>query len=198
MSSSSSVDQLMKKAVTTASDFYSNKQHHVVSAAAASKTGKKPDPSAMRGTSMSYEQRRLMHAQERKQKKETLSQWYGMKRVIKTPEVERELELLKYRNFLTKDRAHRVPSTDSGSNGEFLEFGYFAGTGKKKRRQYKSFADEWIDESDELKDIVKRRMNINVKRHKKDKGRKEKIVKKSEMVTAKKRLGGEKRRRNKE
>lgn len=154
------------------------------------------------GSNVSYEKKKADNATKRREEKNTLSQWYGIKRIRKTQEVEQELELLKYRNFLDKEKAHRVPmgkADDGGTASDFVEFGYFSDVGKRKRKQLKSFADEWIQDKQELKEMVETRMKINVDRNKKAKAQKEKKIKKTRTLENKKSKGkstGAKRKRN--
>lgn len=161
----------MKKALTNQQGFYAKKD-----------------------SNKGHLQRKEEHHKERKEQKTTLSQWYGMKKIVKTPEIEQELELLRYRNFLNKDTAHQVPQK-TGTQTEFMEFGYFAGTGKKKRQQYKSFADEWISENPDLQDIVEKRMKLNVKKHAKDKLRRQKSARKADSAAKKGSKAPSKRKR---
>ena len=117
---------------------------------------------------------------ERREKKNTLTQWYGMKRVVVTPEIAQELEMLKYRSFLHRDTAYQAPKrTDATDNSsQFVEFGYVAGTGKNKQRRLKSFADEWLGESEELRNVVAKRMKHNTKLNKKAKEARKKMAEK--------------------
>ena len=80
------------------------------------------------------------------------------------------MELLKYRNFIDPEHQHQAPKKtgDIGDN-EFLEFGYFADIGRNKRRRYKSFADEWIEENPQFADIVNTRIKRNAKANQKAK-----------------------------
>ncbi|EPY37537.1 hypothetical protein AGDE_06397 [Angomonas deanei] len=141
----SSVDHMMAKAVTTSPEFYGS-----------------------RNVVKGYADKKDDIRKERKDKKETLSQWYGMKKVKMTPEQKRELELLQYRNFIDPNAKHQAPKKTS-TETDFVEFGYFAGTGKNKRKRYRSFADEWIEENPEFQEVVTRRVKTNVKLNRKTK-----------------------------
>jgi hypothetical protein len=153
------------------------------------------------GSNLSYEKKKADNSTKRREEKNTLSQWYGIKRVRKTQEIEQELELLKYRNFLDRDKAHRVPmgkADDGGTASDFVEFGYFSDVGQRRRKQTKSFADEWIKDKQELKDMVETRMKINVDRNKKAKVMKEKKIKKTKSLEGRKgksSVSGAKRKR---
>ena len=168
-----SVADLMKKAVTESNDFYSNTTSVVA-----------------------HETLKEQRKKERKEKKSTLTQWYGMKKIEMSSDVKEEMELLKYRNFLNKDTNHRAPKTNNGPASEFVEFGYFADVGRAKRKKYKSFADEWLAENPDLEHTVARRVKKNVKLGKKAKVAQERFAKKAAARSNKargskrKRLGG--------
>lgn len=136
----SSIEDMMKKAVTTGDAFYK-------------------DRNAVEG----YKDRKDNIRKERREQKNTLSQWYGMQRAALSKDDQQELELLKYRNFINPDLQHQAPKKTGGITTDFVEFGYVAGTGRNKRRRLKSFADEWIEESPRFQEIVSRRIKRNVK-----------------------------------
>ncbi|PWV19747.1 hypothetical protein C3747_9g166 [Trypanosoma cruzi] len=143
---SSSVKAIMAKAVTTSPTFFSDSN---------SVKGRKEQKDAIR--------------KERKERAATLSQWYGMKKVNLGAEERRELELLQFRNFINPELKHQAPKKSNTEQSEFVEFGFFAGTGRNKRRRLKSFADEWIAENPELEQVVARRLKRNVRLNRKTK-----------------------------
>ncbi|EPY35852.1 hypothetical protein STCU_00879 [Strigomonas culicis] len=159
---------MMAKAVTTSDSFYSERN-------------------AVEG----YADRKDRIRQQRKDQKNTLSQWYGMKKANLSATEKRELELLQYRNFVNPEDKHRAPKKTSAAETEFVEFGYFAGTGRNKRKRYKSFADEWIEENPEFEEVVAKRIKHNVKFNKRAKElaakRAAKMASKSKMKRAPKR-----------
>jgi hypothetical protein len=106
------------------------------------------------GGIVGIDERKVLLRESRKDKKNTLQEWHGMKRVTMTPELKSELELLKYRGFLNKDSAHLAPKMSNAPLPEFFETGFFAGTGKKKKKQLKSFADEWMGDNEQLDEKV--------------------------------------------
>ncbi|KAG8344861.1 putative Fcf2 pre rRNA processing [Trypanosoma vivax] len=150
---SKSIKLMMAKAVTTSHDFYSNMN-------------------AVEG----IKQRKEAVRKERRERASTLSQWYGMKKANLSTEDKQEIELLKFRNLINPELKHQAPKTGNETS-EFVEFGYFAGTGKNKRRRLKSFADEWIEENPELQQVVERRLKKNVQLNRKTKERMEKKAK---------------------
>ncbi len=131
----------------------------------------------------------------RREKKATLTQWYGMKKIAMTEDVKQEVELLKYRNFLSKDTAHRAPKVNNAPTTEFMEFGYFADVGKNKRKKCKSFADEWLTENPDLEQVVAQRVKRNIRQGRKQKAEKERLAKKAAMRNSKGQRGS-KRKRN--
>jgi small-conductance mechanosensitive channel len=137
---------MMKKAVTESSDFYRSQQG-----------------------AQGFDARRAANKEARKERKATLSQWYGMKRTILTEVQKQDLDLLQYRNFVSKDATHQAPKKSTMDQTEFVEFGYFAETGRNKRRRFKTFADEWMEDNPELEKIVKQRVKRNIKANKKEK-----------------------------
>lgn len=144
---SSSVNDMMAKAVTTSTDFYQTSN-------------------AVQG----YKDRKDAIRKERRERKNTLSQWYGMKKAELSEHDKKELELLQYRNFINPDLKHMAPKkTASTVASDFVEFGFVAGTGRNKRRRYRSFADEWVEENPEFEEVVAQRMKQNVKLTKKAK-----------------------------
>lgn len=103
-------------------------------------------------------------ARERKKKERaTLSQWYGMKRQTMTPELEQEMQLLRYRALAqsSSGSALKVPKADKPQ--QFFETGYFVGTGRNRRRRLKSFADEWLEEDPQLATRIGRMVDREVK-----------------------------------
>ncbi|CCW70858.1 unnamed protein product [Phytomonas sp. Hart1] len=140
----SSIEDMMKKAVTTSNTFYQ-------------------DRNAVQG----YKDRKDNIRKKKREQKDTLTQWYGMKKRQLNEDEKQELELLQYRNFLNPDTQHQAPKRSSNMSSDFVEFGYFAETGKNKRKRLKSFADEWITENQQFEEIVKKRMKKNVKLNKK-------------------------------
>lgn len=145
--SNSGVDEMMAKAVTNSGDFYATRN-------------------GVKGIQDHKDDIRT----KRQEQKNTLSQWYGMKKRPLSADEMQEVELLKYRNFVNPDRQHQAPKKtgDVGDNG-FMEFGYFADVGRNKRRRYKSFADEWIEENPQFADVVNTRMKRNTKANQKAK-----------------------------
>lgn len=142
----SAVDAMMKKAVTSSAAFFQTPGQCVES----------------------FEARKARLAAERKAQKTTLTQWYGMKRVRMTPELSDELELLRYRTLLEKEggRGNKVASKQPLP--QFFEMGHFAGTGQKKRKKFKSFADEWMHGDKALADKVTARVAKDVKANRRD------------------------------
>lgn len=167
----SSVDDMMKKAVTTAPEFYSGS-------------------SAVEG----FKDRKERLAKEYREKRNTLSQWYGIKRVKLTEEQKQDLELLKYRNFVNPNLKHQAPKKSTGASTDFVEFGFMAGTGRNKRRRYKSFADEWIEENPDFADTVSKRVKRNIKVNKKNK---ELAAKRAEREKEKLKMKGVSKRKTK-
>lgn len=107
---------------------------------------------------------------QRAEQRDTLSQWYGMKRKPLSDDQKRELELLQYRNFLKADTKHIAPKrASSDASSEFVEFGFFSDVGRSKRRRLKSFADEWVEENPEFMDVIEKRIKSNIKVQKKSK-----------------------------
>ncbi|KPA79435.1 hypothetical protein ABB37_05274 [Leptomonas pyrrhocoris] len=145
--SSSGVEEMMAKAVTNSADFYSSR-------------------SGVQG----IQDRKDALRAKRQEQKNTLSQWYGMKKRPLSADEQQEVELLKYRNFVTPEHQHHAPKKtgDVGDNA-FIEFGYFADVGRNKRRRYKSFADEWIEENPQFADVVNTRIKRNTKANQKAK-----------------------------
>lgn len=137
---------MMKKAVTTTTGFYQ-------------------DRNAVQG----FRDKKDAIRTERREQKNTLSQWYGVKRAALTEDDRKELELLQYRNFIDPNAAHQAPKRTSSTTSEFVEFGFVAGTGRNKRKRLKSFADEWIEENPQFEDVVTQRMKRTVKFNKKAK-----------------------------
>ncbi|RNF02999.1 nucleolus protein required for cell viability [Trypanosoma rangeli] len=143
---SSSVRAMMAKAVTTSPAFFS-------------------DNNSVQG----FKERKDAIRRERKERGATLSQWYGMKKADLGTEERRELELLQFRNFVNPELKHQAPKKSNKEQNEFVEFGFFAGTGRNKRRRLKSFADEWIAENPELEQVVTKRLKRNVRLNRKTK-----------------------------
>jgi hypothetical protein len=166
-----SVSDMMKKAVTESNDFY-----------------------ASTTTVAAHDTLKEARRKQRKEQKATLTQWYGMKKITMTDDVRQEVELLKYRNFLNKDTAHRAPKVSNGPASEFMEFGYFADVGKNKRKQCKSFADEWLAENPELEEVVAHRVKKNIRLGRKAKLEKERQAKKAALRSSKGKRGAKRKR----
>lgn len=145
--SSNNVEDMMAKAVTNSGDFYSG-----------------------RNGVQGIQDRKDDIRAKRKEQKNTLSQWYGMKKRPLSEDQKQEVELLKYRNFVNPEHQHQAPKkTGEVGDNEFMEFGYFADVGRNKRRRYKSFADEWIEENPQFADVVNTRVKRNTKANQKTK-----------------------------
>ncbi|CBZ27605.1 conserved hypothetical protein [Leishmania mexicana MHOM/GT/2001/U1103] len=145
--SSDSVADMMAKAVTTSGDFYGG-----------------------RNRVQGIQDRKDAVREKRREQKNTLSQWYGMKKKPLSEDQKQEIELLKYRNFVDPERQHQAPKKAAGvGESEFMEFGYFADVGRNKRRRYKSFADEWIEENPQFEGVVATRIKRNTKANQKSK-----------------------------
>ena len=129
------VDDMMKRAVTTTNPESVFKPH-------------------ANGGIISREERVKLAREERREKRGTLSQWYGMKRQKMTPELEAELQLLRYRGLAQTGVTPKVPK--AGKQNEFFETGYFVGVGKNRRRRLKSFADEWTEDDPRLAAKIQR------------------------------------------
>ena len=127
----------------------------------------------------------------KKEKKSTLSMWYGMKRVKNTPEMEQELKLQRYRGLAQKGGSMKVSNDPTP---EFYETGFVVGTGKNKRKKLKSFADEWLaDDKNGLGKQIDRAVSRDVRRRKKLKA---KALRKDESnVGGKKEKGGQEKQR---
>ena len=117
------------------------------------------DPNSVMG----WERRKVAKRDQRQEDKNTLKQWYGMKRHKMTPDVEDELELLKYRHLLNKDTQRVAASKTAKPATEYFEFGFEVGTGKKKRKQFKSFADEYLREDESASQMVKHRIRSDTR-----------------------------------
>lgn len=124
------------------------------------------DPNAVVG----YEQHALAKKKAKKESRSVLKQWYGMKRQVVSEETKEDLELLKYRNFLDKDNAHLAPQKSS-SRTDFFEMGFFSDVGKKRRRKFRSFADEWKAENTEIAEQVRKRVARDVKSRRREQAR---------------------------
>ncbi|KAK7200419.1 Fcf2 pre-rRNA processing [Novymonas esmeraldas] len=154
------VAEMMAKAVTTSGDFYSGR------------TG-------VQGV----QDRKDAVREKRRAQKNTLSQWYGMTRRPLSAEEKQEVELLQYRNFVDPEHQHQAPKRAAEvGESEFMEFGYFADVGRNKRRRYKSFADEWIEENPDFEHVVATRIKRNTKANQKSKAA---AAKKAAMTAAK-------------
>jgi hypothetical protein len=104
-------------------------------------------------------------------KEQVLEQWGGMKKVKVDREMRNELELLRYRNFLDKDTKHLAPKGATKRIPKFFEVGYFADVGQKKRKECRSFADEWMAEDPELKHRMEALMEREQRRKKKERSK---------------------------
>ncbi|KAG5503182.1 hypothetical protein GH5_04244 [Leishmania sp. Ghana 2012 LV757] len=144
-SSSINVADMMGKAVTSSNDFYGG-----------------------RNGVQGIQDRKDAVREKRREQKKTLSQWYGMKKRPLSKDQKHEVELLRYRTFVDPERQHQAPkkTADVGDSG-FMEFGYFADAGRNKRRRYKSFADEWIEENPKFEEVVATRIKRNTKANQK-------------------------------
>ncbi|KPI89262.1 hypothetical protein ABL78_1595 [Leptomonas seymouri] len=143
----SGVEEMMAKAVTSSGDFYSG-----------------------RNGVQGIQDRKDEIRAKRKEQKNTLSQWYNMKKRPLSEDEKQEVELLGYRNFVNPEHQHQAPKkTGNVGDHEFMEFGYFADVGRNKRRRYKSFADEWIEENPQFEDVVNTRIKRNTKANQKAK-----------------------------
>lgn len=155
---------MMKKATTTSDDFFQKRN-------------------AVEG----IKDRKDNIRRQRAEKKNTLSQWYNMKRVSLNNDEKQEIKLLQYRTFVHPETKHMAPKkTSDESVPEFVEFGYFADVGRSKRRRIKSFADEWAEENPEVLEIIEKRMKTNLK-----------LQKKTKLEAAKKLARQQERERNK-
>ncbi len=112
------------------------------------------DPNSVMG----WERRKLQARDERKEEKNTLKEWYGMKRTRITSDVAQELELLKYRHLMYKDSSSRVAvgKTSGKPTTDFFEFGYEVSAGKNKRRKSRTIADEYLQNSDVQEKVASR------------------------------------------
>ncbi|CAM36894.1 conserved hypothetical protein [Leishmania braziliensis MHOM/BR/75/M2904] len=146
-SSSINVADMMAKAITTSGDFYSG-----------------------RNSVQGIQDRKDAIREKRREQKNTLSQWYGMKKKPLSADEKQEIELLKYRNFVDPEHQHQAPKkiADVGES-EFMEFGYFTDAGRNKRRRCKSFADEWIEENPQFAEVVATRIKSSIKANQKSK-----------------------------
>lgn len=105
------------------------------------------------------------------QERDTLSQWYGMKRYSKnlTSEMRQDLELLRYRNFLDKGTSHLASARGTSKKiSPFFEVGYFTDATKKQRRRGRKFADEMLYEDKELRERVDQVAKREAKRRQKE------------------------------
>ena len=113
--------------------------------------------------------------EQRKEQRATLSQWYGMKRQKMTPELEQEMQLLRYRSLAQAGSGGggmaKLPKGDKPQ--QFFETGFFVGTGKNRRRRLKSFADEWLEEDPTLATRINRMVERDVKGRRKIAGKAE-------------------------
>ena len=103
--------------------------------------------------------------------RDTLSQWYGMKRYSKnlTSDMRQDLELLRYRNFLDKSTSHLASARGTSKKiSPFFEVGYFTDTTKKQKRRSRRFADEMLNEDKELRERVDQVAKRETKRRQKE------------------------------
>lgn len=131
--------------------------------------------------------------QKRKEEKNTLSQWYGMKRRELTVDQKKELELLQYRGFLDPTTKHIAPKRTKDEPSEFVEFGYFSDVGRSKRKRLASFADEWVEDNPEFMTVIQKRMKTNIKLQKKSRQHAAKVAARKALREQKK--SGSKRKR---
>lgn len=169
------IEEMMAKAVTAKPEFYQSPGNVVEG----------------------FEERKKRLLQERKAKKATLTQWYGMQRVQMTPELEQELELLRYRALLEKGGARGNKIASKQSLPQFFEVGYFVGTGRKKRERQRSFADQWLAEDSALASKADVQLAKDVKAHRRDTKRQKSKLEAAKSKGARK-IQGSERRRNKD
>ena len=123
------------------------------------------------GGILSKEERKTAGQKKKRDERDSLSQWYGMKRYSKnlSSTMRKDLELLRYRNFLNKDTAHLASArSTSKKTSPFFEVGYFTDTTKKQRQRSKTFADEMMNSDPELRQRVAQVAKREVARRKKD------------------------------
>lgn len=119
--------------------------------------GKHPEAlytSYSNGGIMSKEERAASARSRQQEKNDSLSQWYGMKRFSKnmSQDMRQDLELLRYRNFLSKDTKHLSSARGTAKKqSPYFELGYFTDVSKKKRKASRRFADEMMNDDPELK-----------------------------------------------
>lgn len=121
------------------------------------------------GGILSKDEKKIAAQKKKRDEKDTLSQWYGMKRFSKnlSSEVRQDIELLRYRNFLNKDTAHLASARGTQKkNSPFFELGYFTDTTKQQRKKTRRFADEMLTEDPELRKRVDQVAKREVKRRK--------------------------------
>jgi len=115
----------------------------------------------------------------KKERRRTLSQWYGMKKVDpRNAEMQHDLEMLRYKRFVADDRVFRRPTKDPLP--EFAEIGVIVEDklvqreNLSKRRRAETMTDEWMKEA-HMKDLVSElpsHMEPVAKRKKKSKSKK--------------------------
>lgn len=130
---------------------------------------------------MSREERKAAGQKKKRDGKDSLSQWYGMKRYSKnlSSPMRKDLELLRYRNFLSKDTAHLASARSTSKKiSPFFEVGYFTDATKKQRQRSRTFADEMMNSDSELRKRVGQVAKRESERRKKTQ---EKAAKKSKL-----------------
>lgn len=170
--------QTMKSATTTVTDKEEtlNDRPAAVAAAASSSGGGVNFFHTKNGFVEGVEARKARIKSERANQRNTLQQWYGMKRGKLTKEVRQELELLRFSSYANPETKHLAPKRASGPLPEFFEFGYYAGTGKQRRRREKSFADTFLKDSPELLKLAERQAAKEARMRKKGHNKKVKTA----------------------
>ena len=133
------------------------------------------------GGIVSKEERKAAGQKKKREERDSLSQWYGMKRYSKnlSSSMRKDLELLRYRNFLNKDTAHLASARSTSKKiSPFFEVGYFTDATKKQKQRSRTFADEMMNSDPELRQRVNQVAKREVARRKKDQ---EKAAKKRKM-----------------
>ena len=117
------------------------------------------DPSfAARECAPSRDEDRQIKQEKRRFRSTHLGGWYNMRKVDpkRDESLQKDLELLQYRNFVVDERAYRRP--DKGDLPKFAEIGtvvhddLIASRNLQKSREGKSLFDEWMKE-DKLRSI---------------------------------------------
>ena len=125
----------------------------------------------------SKEEKQTAARNKKRDERDTLSQWYGMKRYSKnlSSEVRQDLELLRYRNFLDKSTSHLASARGTSKKiSPYFEVGYFTDATKKDRHRNRRVADEMWNEDKELRQRVDQVAKREAKRRKKENEKAEK------------------------